>query len=181
MTSIAIFDTTCASLVFVFTLIFTIAMGMFVSTASSYQEEETAGIILAWFITVCFSFRAAIGLCACCKKGNKRWSKINFCVHTIVDIFWMVVYLIVAGAYWISSQDLAFVIVNFSVNGYFDWILYSAWKTEFKTDIRGPPPTFFAVSQFDRTNGRAQRPVVEEEAVDKPAEQQRHHAVSPFE
>lgn len=35
-----------------------------------------------------------------------------------------------ASFFWISSTDLALVIVNFALNGYFDWILFSAWKSK---------------------------------------------------
>ena len=46
-----------------------------------------------------------------------------------VDVAWILNYIVVASFFWISSSDLSLIIINFALNGYFDWILYSVWKS----------------------------------------------------
>lgn len=114
-----------------------------------------------------------MGLIAATRKSKKRWAKIHFLTHSSLDVAWIGVYLLVASLFWISSSDLVLVIVNFALNGYFDWILYSVWKQKEAARPNLPPIQFMSLGssphQSSKYRAPKQLPVLDEENAAKAA------------
>ena len=126
-------DTVSAALFFLFTLLITIMVNMFIEEPSYRDSEVLAAVLIAWTITILFFTRAIFGMCSTCRGSAPR---LHFFSHVGIDVLWMALYLLVASGYWLSPIDLAVVIVNSGMNGYFDWILYSVWRTDFSQPER---------------------------------------------
>ena len=124
---IAVLDLIVAIIVFVFTIIMSILVGVAIHVDADREVEAGLFVFMFWLTSILFSLRAASGLLAW--KRNQTTAKCNFYFRAIIDVAWIFFYICIALAYWISTVHLSLILVNFSMNGYLDWVLYSLWKS----------------------------------------------------